>query len=110
MQEGKAEKAAEALKAMLSAHAKVLRDGEITTIPADELVSMQQASNSNRTSCCLCSRDPNMLSTDTEPGQEVSLVWLPHGPEAVGHDAHVHACRCLETLSCSSQETRFLLT
>lgn len=39
IQEGKAEKAAEALKAMLSANAQVLRDGEVTTIPADELVS-----------------------------------------------------------------------
>eukprot|EP00879_Flechtneria_rotunda_P009621 GHRR01010068.1.p1 GENE.GHRR01010068.1~~GHRR01010068.1.p1 ORF type:complete len:704 (+),score=209.17 GHRR01010068.1:84-2195(+) len=38
IQEGKAEKAADAIKAMLSPNAVVLRDGERRTIPADQLV------------------------------------------------------------------------
>jgi magnesium-transporting ATPase (P-type) len=38
LQEGKAEKAAEAIKAMLSPNALVIRAGEQQTIPADELV------------------------------------------------------------------------
>ncbi|KIZ06536.1 ATPase, P-type (transporting), HAD superfamily, subfamily IC, partial [Monoraphidium neglectum] len=37
-QEGRAEKAADAIKAMLSPTAKVLRDGQLVTIPAEELV------------------------------------------------------------------------
>ncbi len=37
-QEGKAEKAAEALKAMLSPNANVIRGGERATIPAEQLV------------------------------------------------------------------------
>jgi hypothetical protein len=38
LQEGKAEKAAEAIKAMLSPNALVVRAGEQQTIPADQLV------------------------------------------------------------------------
>jgi hypothetical protein len=38
LQEGKAEKAAEAIKAMLSPNALVIRAGEQQTIPADQLV------------------------------------------------------------------------
>eukprot|EP00775_Hariotina_reticulata_P003424 gene3424-3696_t len=38
IQEGKAEKAAEAIKAMLSPNAQVLRNGEQQTIPAEDLV------------------------------------------------------------------------
>lgn len=38
VQEGKAEKAAEAIKAMLAPNAKVLRDGQQAVVPADELV------------------------------------------------------------------------
>jgi P-type E1-E2 ATPase len=37
-QEGKAEKAAEAIKAMLSASANVVRDGKRNSIEADQLV------------------------------------------------------------------------
>ncbi len=38
VQESKAEEAIEALKQMTAAKSKVLRDGEITTVPSDELV------------------------------------------------------------------------
>lgn len=38
VQESKAEEAIEALKKMTAAKSKVLRDGEITTLPSDELV------------------------------------------------------------------------
>lgn len=40
MQEGKAEKAADAIKAMLSPNALAVRDGEPRTIPADEVMSI----------------------------------------------------------------------
>lgn len=38
LQEGKAEKAAEAIKAMLSPTATVVRDGKMSTVEADQLV------------------------------------------------------------------------